>query len=172
VPRLTVFTKFIGVTPELSALIERRRLGPDQSECEILVLALSESQGASAATVTKPTLDLGQGVRIDVGERLYLFLQKPEPNAQPDGVAEAAIDGLYVEGRRIAKSRGSLLHPAMRHFQEQRGHRNTQGDVISLSAYRQWHVRRQGELIPLSRLKDPALARHRRSWRNADLLDF
>jgi hypothetical protein len=53
----------------------------------------------------------------------------------------------------------------MRLVQEKINHRNEAGKIISLSAWRQWHVERGGQLIPVLELKDPALARKRgRGW--------
>lgn len=117
-------------------------------------------------------LDLGQGVRVKPGERLYLFLDKGSEEARvPQGLAEVKPDGLYVEGRRVEPSHGSVIQPAMRHFQEKLGHRNAKGDFISLSAYRQWFVKRGDRLVALESLKDPRLARTRRRGVSAITLE-
>ena len=90
-----MFTKFIGVTPELSTLIEGRRRRPDQSECEILIGALRAGGGALSYPQEGATFDLGQGARLRVGERLYLFLTKAAKDAgKPDGIAEVRRDGI------------------------------------------------------------------------------
>jgi hypothetical protein len=49
----------------------------------------------------------------------------------------------------------------MRLVQERKGHRNAKSEIISLSAWRQWHVVRDGRLFSMFELKDPTLARKR-----------
>jgi hypothetical protein len=157
---IPVIIKYIGLTTEASALIESRRSRPDQAEWEIIVEALDPK--------TKPLkeiFDLGQGVELNSGERLYLFLNEQSKKARaPDGIAEVRTDGIYVEGRKIEPSRGSPLQPAMRFFQERAKHR------VSLSSWRQWHVQRENRLVPLVELKDPALARRRGQTIDTDAL--
>jgi hypothetical protein len=51
----------------------------------------------------------------------------------------------------------------MQAIQKEVGHYNDKGELISLSAYRQWYVARGSELIPLDQLKDPKLKRTRTS---------
>ena len=157
-----MYAKFIGVTAELASLIERRRANFGESECDILVRALSLEAHAE--------LDLGQGARLNVGERLYLFLSAASKDARrPDGLAEVRIDGLAVDGVRVQESRGSWLQPAMQIWQRKRGDRNSEGHLTSRSAWRQWHVEREGKLVPIEELKDPRLARKRGRVAGADL---
>jgi hypothetical protein len=151
--------KYVGLTAEASALIESRRTRPDQAEWEIIVEALKP-----AAAPTRAMLDLGQGVKLYAGERLYLFLDVQSKKAEkPHGMVEvgANADGIYLDGEKVRPSHGSSLQPAMRYFQERAEHVNEAGDFVSLSAWRQWHVLRDGRFVPLVELKDPALARRR-----------
>jgi hypothetical protein len=155
-----VIIKYVGLTAEASALIEGHRTSPEQAEWEIIVktlkLPVAEVVKGASGSVPKGGLDLGQGVKLDTGERLYLFLSEQTKRAnKPDGLAEIRSDGLYVDGKRIEPSRGTPLQPAMQIFQKRAGH------MVSLSAWRQWHVLRDSRFIPLVELKDPALARRR-----------
>jgi hypothetical protein len=105
--------------------------------------------------------DLGQGVIVYVGERLALFLDEKSKKARrPAGIAEVRRDGLYVDGRRVKRSRGSEITPAMRIVQERVGHRAF-GKIISLNAFLKWHIVRGGQLVRLEDLKDPTKARKR-----------
>lgn len=156
-----MFTKYVGLTAEASALIEQRRARPDQTESDIIVetLRLPGSGGGGASVGSNgPMLDLGQGVRLRAGERLYLFLnEQTKKTKKPDGLASVGEmgDGLYVEGKRVKNSRGTPLAAAMHIFQQR------QGKLTSLSAWRQWHVLRGDRFVALVELKDPELA-HRR----------
>jgi hypothetical protein len=153
-----MYQKFIGVTAETAALIEGRRKSPQQSEDEIILEALRPS--APPANLTEP-YDLGQGVTAYVGERLVLFLNETSKKARkPAGIAEVRRDGLYVDGRRVERSRGSEITPGMRIIQERVGHR-LRGQIVSLNAYLKWHVIRNGQLVRLEDLKDPTKARKR-----------
>lgn len=153
-----MYAKFVGLTAETAALIEGRRLRPDQSEDDIILTVLRPA--APPANLSIP-YDLGQGVTVYVGERIALFLDEASKKARrPAGVAEVRADGLYVDGRRVERSRGSEITPAMRIIQERVGHR-LGGKIISLNAYIKWHVIRDGQLVRLADLKDPALARKR-----------
>jgi hypothetical protein len=109
-------------------------------------------------------IDLGQGVEVEAGERLSLFLWKASKAKEvPEGTAEFREDGnLYLEGRRVQPSRGSAIQPAMQAIQARLNHRNPKGEIISLSAWRQWHVWRDGKFVSLCELKDPKWARGRR----------
>ena len=49
----------------------------------------------------------------------------------------------------------------MRIVQERKNHRNGKGELISLSAWRQWYVSRDGKFVSMLELKDPKLARRR-----------
>jgi hypothetical protein len=107
-------------------------------------------------------LDLGQGAQLRIGEKPILFLSEEAKRAnRPDAEAVIRSDGFYLDGKRIEPSKGSVLQPAMKLIQERKGHRNAKGELISLSAWRQWHVVRDGKLVSMLELKNPALA-HRR----------
>jgi hypothetical protein len=151
--------KYVGLTAEASALIERRRSRPDQTESEIIVEALKPS-GAD----TRAVLDLGQGVRLPALDRLYLFLNERGKKAEkPDGTAEvgAEADGIYVDGRKVQNSRGSPLAAAMLIFQKRAVEEGRADKVASLNAWLKWHVLRDDRFVPLFELKDPTQARRR-----------
>ena len=157
------FVEFAGLTREAALLIEGRRLSPSETKSDIIVRVLSLSHQPEPTKTIEPTLDLGQGVRLKVGEVIYLFLSEQSKRLRhPEGQAEVRADGLYVNGKRVKPSRGSAHHTAMKQVQEKRNHRNEKGELISLSAWRQWHVEREGNMISLDALKSPDLA-HRRS---------
>lgn len=153
--------KYVGITKEASGLIEHLRQSPDETESDIIVRALSPLRKSESPTSPK-YLEIGQGVKLRVGEKVMLFLSEDaKRSSAPDAVAEAHEDGLYTDGEKVQPSKGSVLQPAMKRAQERKNHRNKLGDLISLSAYRQWHVVRDGKFVPVSELKDPALARKR-----------
>ncbi len=152
-----MFAVFEGLTQEAITAIERFRKSPEESRSDIIVRALGD-QGSKQGF-----LDLGEGVRLAWGERPMLFLTaEAKRKRQPDAIAEVKPDGFYLNGEKIKPSkRGNPLDPAMKAVQAQKNHRNDKGEIISLSAWRQWHVRRGGKLISLLELKDPTLARTR-----------
>lgn len=165
-----IFGEFIGITQDVSTLIEQRRVSPGESKNQILRRELSRPLPASrpvprpaaAPALSSDFFDFGQGAKVPMGERLFLFLSEDaKRNAKPDGVAEVRHEGLFVDGRRVDPSHGSVLHPAMQHFQRRHGHLNEKGELISLSAWRQWHVLRDRKWVQLLELKDPALAKRR-----------
>ena len=157
------FVEFAGLTQEAASLVERRRISPSETKSDIIVRVLSSNYPPEQPKAVEPTLDLGQGVHLKLGETLHLFLSEQSKRLRhPEGQAEVRADGLYMNGKRVKPSRGSAHHAAMKQVQEKRNHRNEKGDVISLSAWRQWHVERDGKMVPLDALKSPDLA-HRRS---------
>ena len=168
-----MYSEFIGITPDVASLIEARRRLPEETKCDILRRALSAPPSEERPTPrpVPPMLDLGQGASLRVGERIHLFLNDEAKRAKrPHASAEVGPHGLILEGVAIEPSRGSYLHPAMKRVQERLGHRNDDGEIISLSAWRQWHAVRDEKLVPLSELKDPRLARKRgRSLQGATL---
>jgi hypothetical protein len=158
------YSEYVGLTAEASFLVERRRESPFESKSQILVRVLSNPNGPAMSPKPEPSpdLDLGQGARLRVSERPILFLsEEAKRKGRPDAVAEVRADGFYLEGKRIEPSKGSVLQPAMKIVQERKNHRNADGQIISLSAWRQWHVLRDGKLLSMVELKDPALARKR-----------
>jgi hypothetical protein len=156
------YSEFAGLTAEAAALIERHRQSPIESKSQILVRVLSGANGKPTANTNPGYLDLGQGVYLRVGEQPVLFLsEEAKRQRKPDAVAEVRSDGFYMDGKRIAPSKGSVLQPAMKIVQERKKHRNSDGEIISLSSWRQWHVVREGKLLRMDELKDPALARKR-----------
>jgi hypothetical protein len=152
------FVKMVGLTKATATLIEQLRTGPEQSEDDIILMALRRSP--PPADQSSP-YDLGQGVTVYAGEHLLLFLHEQQKRERrPAGTAEVRRDGLYVYGQRVVPSRGSEITPAMRMIQHKVGHRQF-GELISLNAYTKWYVVRGGELIRLNDLKNPALVRRR-----------
>ena len=158
-----MFSEFVGLTQEVASFIEQRRESAIETKCDILKRLLVDPMAAIQEDPIK-LLDLGQGVRLPVGERLYLYLSKPNSiDQRPDGIAEARDDGLYLDGEKVQSSHRSLIAPAMHIVQKKASHHNQAGKLISLSAYRQWHVIRDGRLVTLEKLKNPALRRTRTS---------
>src|ERR1700679_2330373 len=153
-----MFVEYAGLTQEASTLIERLRRDPSETKSDILVRVLSPIVGTAPSQGQETYLDLGQGARLRVGERAYLFLSLSEDakRNQPDAVAQVYSDGLHLDGKLVEPSNGSFLHPAMRVIQKKSNHRNEKGEIISLSAWRQWHVERDGHLVPVFELKDRA----------------
>lgn len=155
-----MYAEFVGLTPEAVTLVERLRLSAQESKSDILVRVLSALLAPKEKS--DDVLQLGQGAFLRVGEQPMLFLSEAAKRLRkPDAIAEVRSDGLYLDGVRIKPSKGSVLQPAMKLVQERKGHRNADGALISLSAWRQWHVIRDGDLLSMVDLKDPALA-HRR----------
>ena len=162
-----VIVEYAGLTQEAATLIEGFRTSPGESKSDILVRVLRPgSDGSKSPPVGG--IDLGQGVVLPVGEKLYLYLSEDAKRSRKaNAVAEVMADGFYLSGKKIEPSHGSVLQPAMKQIQEKIGHRNERGEIISLSAWRQWHVLRDGNLVPVFELKAPNLARKRgRVWSN------
>lgn len=155
-----MYAEYAGLTPRAITLIEKLRVSPTESKSDILVRVLSPL--AEPNETQQPGLDLGQGVRLYVGEKPLLFLsQSAKRNRRPDAVAEVRADGLYLDGQKVRPKKGNPLQPAMKLVQERKNHRNDRDELISLSAWRQWHVVRNETLYSILELKDPKLA-HRR----------
>jgi hypothetical protein len=104
-------------------------------------------------------LELGQGVRLRPGERPVLYLsERAKRDDRPDAIAEIRRDGgFYLDGHRIEPLNRSVLQTAMKLVQQRKGHRNSKGELISLSAWRQWHVCRRDRMVSMVDLKDPKL---------------
>lgn len=161
-----MFSEFVGLTQDVASFIERNRMSPSETKNEILkrMFIWSDELREAPASDETPTFDFGQGVRLPIGEVLYLYLSKPDSvDQKPDGVARLRKDGLYIDEVRVEPSRGSVIAPAMHMVQRRLGHLDDKGKPVSLSAYRQWHVVREGKLIALDQLKSPALRRRRTS---------
>lgn len=156
-----MFVEYAGLTQEAATLVECFRASPSETKSDILVRVLAPLR-APLKRDDIAELDLGQGARLRVGEGVVLFLSEDSKRArQPHATAEVRHDGFYLFGKKIEPSKGSVLQPAMRLVQEKVNHRNDKGEIISLSAWRQWHVVRGGQLVSIVELKDPALARKR-----------
>ncbi len=157
------YSEFIGISPRTSALIETFRRSPDEPKDEIIERALSGIARETGSEHTKipGMLDLGEGAQAVVGERLYLFLSKAAKEAgKPDGVALVGSTAISM-GAQVFPQRYGFLHAAMKAVQTKLKHVNGKGEVISLSAWRQWHVQRGDKLVPVVDLKNPALAKRR-----------
>jgi hypothetical protein len=153
--------EYAGLTKQAASLVEAHRKSPNETKSDILVRLLSAS-GPPAADHAGSEFDLGQGAKLRAGEKIFLFLSEEAKKARrAHAIAEVKSDGFYLLGNKIEPSKGSVLQPAMHLIQEKLGHRNEKGEIISLSAWRQWHVERGGKLVPVLELKDPALARKR-----------
>ena len=157
-----IFPEYVGLTQQVACLIELHRVDLTETKNDILLRIIPRGHVQEAKPTQPQEIDFGQGIRLPVGEKLYLYLSKPNDSTQkPDGTAYTKADGLYVDDKKITPSRGSLIAPAMHLFQQRLGHFDSKGKPVSLSAYRQWHVVRNGSLVSLDELKDPKLARRR-----------
>lgn len=151
-----MYSEFMGITPQVARLIEFHRVQPDESKSDILARVLRVP--VPTATVASPPklFELGQGAKVILGEPVFLFLtQEAKREKRPDAKGEFREDGFYLDGERVRASKGSAIQPAMQAVQRRVGH------LTSLSAWRQWHVLRDGKLIRLLDLKDPAKAKTR-----------
>lgn len=179
----TEYSEFVGLTQEIASLIESHREKESETKSDILWRILPRKSASTSLTssnsrlpissATEAVLDLGQGVKLPIDDRIYLFLSKEAmENTKPDGYADVKVDGLYVDGNiKIDKSRGSYIHPAMQFIQKRKNHYNAKGEIVSLSAWRQWHVRKNNQFVSLLDCKDPKLARTRRHHKSgAELL--
>ncbi len=158
------FVEFAGLTQEAASLIEINRISQKENKSDIIIRVLKNLKDLPYPKPKKlePTLNLGQGAHLNIGETIYLFLSKQSMLLRHfDGQAEVKANGLYVNGEPVKSSRANALNTAMKFFQEKRNHRNEKGELVSLSAWRQWHVERDGKMIPLVKLKSDDLA-HRR----------
>jgi hypothetical protein len=159
--------EYVGLNHEALSLIEGFRQAPTETRCDIIIRCFSLLQEREAESTSAPIdawFDLGEGARVRVGEKLFLYLSKKDAahRGHPDAVIDVRADGLYMEGKKLPLSRrGNSLDPAMKLIQERKNHRNEKGELVSLSAWRQWFVIRDGKLISMLELKDPALARTR-----------
>lgn len=156
-----MYAEYVGLTPEVVALIEHLRLSPNESKSEILERVLAP---VVADLDNDPTIlvKIGNGVTLRVGERPVLFLTDDAVDAnKPDAVAVVRRDGLYVDGRRITLPEASLLQGAMELVQIRKNHRTDNGELVSLNAWRQWHVIRYGRLVSLLEIKEAASSRDR-----------
>ena len=159
-----MIVEYIGLTQEGSALIEGFRQNPAETKAGIITRVLSTLRASAKVESADEFLDLGQGAKVRIGEKLMLFLSSGAKRGnKPDAFAEARPDGLYMDGIKFEGSRNgdSPLHPAMLKVQERKNHRNEKGGIISLSAFRQWYVVRNGGFVRVDELKDPALSRKR-----------
>lgn len=157
-----MFAEYVGLAQDVANHIEALRERGSETKSDILRRVLGVGPETKRATENSVPVDFGQGVHLSVGEKLYLYLSKPNNKSQkPDGVAEVKPDGLYLDGQKVMPSRGSSIAPAMQAVQTRLNHVNGEGKLVSLSAYRQWHVVRDGKMVPLDHLKDPSQRRRR-----------
>lgn len=162
-----VFQKYVGLTSAAAEAIEMHRSSPSETESDIIVRRLGGGGAARPAfeqssLTPKNQLDVGQGIRLNVGEAAYLFLSKTDAiNARHAAIAKVTAKGLELDGRIFPQHRGSYVQRPMKHIQKKLKHVNEAGELISLSAYRQWHVFRERVLVPIETLKDASKARKR-----------
>lgn len=160
------YVEFAGLTAEAVRLIEGLRRSPSDTKSEILVRALTPLQKIVAKPFLadgRKLLDYKEGIRLPVGEKLYLFLSRgAKYEGKPDAVAEIREDGFYMDGKLIEPSHGRPFQPAMEIVQNRKKHfSKTNGGTVSLSSIRKWCVFREGKFVSLEELKDPALKRTR-----------
>jgi hypothetical protein len=148
-----LYQKFVGISAETAALIEAYRNNPQETEDEIIRRGLSPK--SEAKKVTRIGCDLGQGAVLAEGEKLYLFRYKASrTQGKPDATAEAKGQALYLYGRRVKKSKGSFVQPALRMYQEKADDRNPKGEYISLDAWEYWYVQRDSKFITAGELRN------------------
>ena len=146
-------------------LIESKRQNADESVDNILGRAL----GPAAKQVpehpsTRPRFNLGKGVWLDEGEKLFFFRYKSSLASEaPEATAEIKNGKFMMYGRSIPKSKGSYLQPAMNLYQMRSGDVAENGKPTSLDAWRQWYVVRGGKFIRTADLRDPNLVAKRRA---------
>jgi hypothetical protein len=166
-----MYAKFIGISAETAATIERARIHPEESEDQILARVL----GTKAPTTKSPPpvrrrFKLGFGAWLDEGEQLFFFRSKESYDKGKAEAVAAIIDSAFVlYGAEIQPSRGSYLQPAMQLVQRKLRDFNEQGKLISLDAWKYWHVVRQGKFVPVSTLRDPNLVVRRKRIKYVDL---
>ena len=159
-----MFVEYVGLEQDVASEIEDRRENKSETKNAILRRLFGKRPMHQEAGVPPAHLDFGQGIKLPVGERLFLYLTAPKTvDQKPDGTAEVGAEGIYLDGKLVTPSKGSALAPAMHAVQARLNHINDKGKLVSLSAYRQWYVVRDKKLVPLDQLKDPKLRRHRKS---------
>ncbi len=101
-----MIVKYIGLTAETSALIERFRTNPAQAEDEIisvifqLLISDQRSAGQAGANLgAQQGCDLGKGVVLDEGEAMFCYrfrhsfkARKPEESQLQGGAASISTD--------------------------------------------------------------------------------
>jgi hypothetical protein len=152
--------EYVGFTREATTLTEGCRESPNETKCDIIVRVLRGLR--SPESTRRIGLDLGQGAFLDEGENIYLFLsEESKKMRKPVAEAQAGDGELYMDGERVIPSKGSWLQPAMERVLIKVNHRNDEGELISLNAWRQWHVLRNKCLISVGELRDQKLIRKR-----------
>lgn len=155
------FVEYAGLTQEAATLLEHFRRAPDETKSDILVRVLTPLRAPTLPPTTK-VLELGQGAQLYEGEEILLFLsEEAKRGRKPHAVGTVRGGSLFMDGKKVEPSNRSVLQPAMHAVQSKLNHRNERGEIISLSAWRQWHVVRSGRLMSMVELKDPSLARKR-----------
>jgi hypothetical protein len=163
------FVKFVGLSAEAALAVELHRQSASETESDIILRVVGSGPSASKSLsrsegAPSEILDIGQGIELKVGETAYLFLSKSDAlRNRPAKAAIVTAKGLEMDGQVFPPERGSYVHLPMKRVQELLGHTGADGRPTSLSAYRQWHVVRDGKMVSLESLKDPAKARRRRS---------
>lgn len=172
------YAEYVGLTQDAITALEINRKTPTESRSTILIrmaglLASVPSVKPENADYTRKTLDFGEGIKLFVGERLYLFITNQSlVSGEADAEAVIKRDGLYMDGKKVVALKGRPFHQAMRQVQERMNHKNEKGEIISLSAIHKWHVFRDGIYKSLLNLKDPKLARTRFTVKKIDDLDL
>ncbi len=155
--------KSVEISTKTAALIEGFRDNLFQSEDDIIGAALERLRETETregriepfeTAAGKTGCDLGMGVVLAEGEKLYLFRYKASLGSlEPDGTATARGGRLYVEGEEVAPSKGSLVQPALRLLHRRR--RIGGAPAIPHKAWEQWHVHRDGRFVPVADLRTP-----------------
>jgi hypothetical protein len=158
-----VIVEYAGLTHQAANLIESFRESPSETTCDIIVRVLGKLRApVKTRSAGSLGLDLGQGAFLEEGETILLFLsEKAKKDGRPDAEAEVRHGALFLFGKKVKPSKGSLLQPAMTQVLKKQNRRNEKGEIISLNAWRQWYVVRNNQLIATGELRDQALTRKR-----------
>ena len=156
--------KYVALDSAAAAVIERFREGPLEHEYEIIQRMGRKAAGSkSGPQVDGPDVlpgtgcDIGDGVILENGEKMYCFRYKGSLLAKkPEGIAIVKARSLYIDGQRIEPSKGSLVQPALQFVQKKLNDLSPTGDgFVSLNAWEHWYVQRVGRLVMVGSLRTP-----------------
>jgi len=175
-----MIVKYVGLTAETSALVERFRISPIQTEDEIIhsafqrfALEQTSTKQVTGSGSVRQGCDLGRGVALTEGEPMFCFRYKSSlKSGKPEGIALAKGGALYVDGQKVEQSKGSLVQPALQLVQKRiKDVSPTNGGLVSLDAWDYWYVKRGERLVRVGELrpKDEIVRRQRKVVQVTDL---
>jgi len=171
-----MIVKYAGLTAETSEMLEQFRSSPKQTDdeliryvCQSLTAERMPKRRAATASLEQGC-DLGSGVVLGEGERVYCFLYRDSLDAQkPEGIAIAQGGALYIDGQKVERSKGSLVQPALQIVQRRVSHVSpTTGNLVCRDAWEAWYAQREGRLLRVGDLrpKHRIARRHRKLARS------